>query len=132
MSSEPRVSRWGFLHIRLPLVHMRIEWPEFIQGVVVALSTGLAIVPLLIAYFGLSFEEGVAFCMILSFFIASSILFLGEPYAPGWITPALPLVLAFVLAGYETPTERFQVMSALSIEFALLMFLLGRPGSARN
>ena len=132
MSNEPRVTRWGFLHIRLPLLHMRVEWPEFIQGVVVALSTGLAIVPLLTAYFGMTFEQGVAFCMILSFLIASSILFLGEPYAPGWITPALPLALAFVLAGYETPVERFQVMAALSIEFAALMFLLGATGLGKR
>ncbi|WP_417316731.1 hypothetical protein [Emcibacter sp.] len=132
MSRNTQGYRWGIFHIRFPLLHMRIEWPELLQGLVVSISTGLALVPLLVMHFGLTFEEAIALSMVSSFLITASIVFFGEPYAPGWITPALPLALTFVLAGYDTPTERFQVMTALTIDFALIIFFLGITGLGKK
>lgn len=120
--------KWGIFNARLPLLHMRVEWRELVQGLIVSLSTGLALVPLLTSAFGLSFEEAVAISMIHTMLVTSNIIIFGEPFAAGWITPALPFALAFVLGGYDSPTERFQMMTALSLDFALLVFLLGVTG----
>lgn len=120
--------RWGPFTFRLPFLHSRLLWPEFLQGVLVSTATGLALVPVLTGYFGLSFEQAVAASFYASIFIVFSLYVFGEPYAPGWLTPALPLVLAYVLGHYETPELRFQAMAALSLDFAALVFLLGISG----
>lgn len=124
--------RWGPFTFRLPFYHTRFYWPEALQGLFIAAATGLAIVPLMTAFFGLSFEEAVAVSMIHSILIGSALIFFGEPYAPGWITPALPLVLAFVLGGSEDPTVRFQAMTAVSLNFAALLFILGVTGLGKR
>lgn len=124
--------RWGPFTFRLPFYHTRLYWPEFLQGLFVAAATGLALVPVMTAFFGLSFEEAVAISLVHSALITSAIIVFGEPYAPGWITPALPLVLGFVMGGWEAPAERFQVMTALTLNFAVLVFLLGITGLGKK
>jgi len=58
--------------------------------------------------------------------------FVGEPMAPGWITPALPIVIAaFAAKGQFTgvyDVATFQYMAAICIEFTLLIFILGITG----
>ncbi len=124
--------KWGMFRARFPIIHMPIEWPELVQGLVVSLSTGLALVPLLVSGFGLSFEEAIAISMIHVMLATSNVILFGEPFAVGWITPALPLTLAFVLGDYVTPTERFQIMTAISLDFALLVFILGITGLGKK
>ncbi|MBL0163780.1 MAG: hypothetical protein IPP82_09125 [Xanthomonadales bacterium] len=128
MSHQSTGWRWGPFTMRVPFLHTRLIWPEFLQGVFVATATGLALVPILEAYFGMSFEQGVTCSLLYSLFIVASLHTFGEPYAPGWNTPALPLVLAYVLVGYPDPVQRFQVMTALSLMFAGLVFVLGASG----
>jgi hypothetical protein len=128
MSNQSTGWRWGPFTMRVPFLHTRLLWPEFLQGVFVSTATGLALVPVLQAYFGMSFEQGVTCSLLYSFFIVSSLHTFGEPYAPGWNTPALPLVLAFVIAGYPDPVQRFQAMTALSLLFAGLVTVLGVTG----
>ncbi|MEO6697769.1 MAG: hypothetical protein ABIM24_00110, partial [Paraperlucidibaca sp.] len=123
---------WGPFTCRVPFYHTRLVWPEFMQGLLVSAATGLALVPIMIAYFGLSFEQAVAMSMMHAVLIGSAVILFGESYAPGWITPALPLVLSFILAGYAEPMERFQVMTALSLNFALLVFILGITGMGKR
>ncbi len=120
--------RWGPFTMRVPFLHTRLLWPEFLQGLFVSTATGLALVPVLTGYFGMSFEQAVAFSLLQSIFIISSLFLFGEPYAPGWNTAALPLVLAFVITGYPDPVQRFQAMMALSLLFAGLVFALGITG----
>lgn len=124
--------RWGPFTTRVPFLHTRLYWSEFLQGVFVASATGLALVPLMTSQFGLTFEEAVAASLIHSFLITSAAVFFGEPYAPGWITPALPLVLTFVMGGYEDPSARWQAMTALSIDFAAICFVLGITGMGKR
>jgi len=124
--------RWGPFTFRLPFYHTRLYWPEALQGLFVAAATGLSLVPLMTMFFGLTFEEAVALSMLHSILIGSALIFFGEPYAPGWITPALPLVLAFVLGSYEDPVLRFQAMTAISLNFALLLFILGVSGLGKK
>ena len=125
MSNTSGGWRWGPFMMRVPFLHTRLHWPEFLQGVFVATATGLALVPILEAYFGMNFEQAVTCSLLYSLLIISSLHTFGEPYAPGWNTPALPLVLAYVIAGYPDPVQRFQVMTALSLMFAGLVFVLG-------
>lgn len=124
--------RWGPFTFRLPFYHTRFYWQEALQGLFVAAATGLALIPLMMEFFGLSFEEAVAVSMIHSILLGSAIIVFGEPYAPGWITPALPLVLAYVLGGYDDPASRFQAMTALSLNFAILLVLLGVSGLGKK
>ncbi len=121
--------RWGLFTLRIPFIHSRATLSEFLQGLSISAATGLALVPLLTSAFGLSFEEAVTMSMLHSLLLSSAWMFFGEPYCPGWITPALPFVIAFVLSGdFNTPTERFQVMTALSLDLAAILLLLGATG----
>ncbi len=122
---------WGIFTARLPILHMRVEWRELLQGLVVALSTGLALVPLLTTAFGLTFEEAITISVIHIVIATSSVMLFGEPFASGWIAPALPFTLAFVMGGYDTPTERFQMMTAITLDFTLILFVLGITGLGR-
>ncbi|TGN41123.1 hypothetical protein [Marinobacter confluentis] len=124
--------RWGPFTFRLPFYHTKLCWSEFLQGLMVSAATGLALVPIMTAFFGFSFEEAIALSMIHAFLIASAVIVFGEPYAGGWITPALPLILAFVIGGYEDPSSRFQAMTALTLVFASLVFILGITGLGRK
>lgn len=120
--------RWGPFTFRLPFLHTRLLWPEFLQGLLVSAATGLALVPVMTHFFGFTFEQALTCAIIHNILITSAVIVFGEPYAPGWVTPALPLVLAFIATGFETPAERVQAMTALSINFALLVFVLGVTG----
>jgi hypothetical protein len=120
--------RWGPFTFRLPFYHTKLYWPEFVQGVLVASATGLALVPVMTMMFGLSFEQALTCAFLHSFLIATALIVFGEPYAPGWVTPALPLVLTFVMAHYEDPVQRWQAMTALSLNFAVLVGFLGITG----
>lgn len=120
--------QWGPFTARIPLYHTRIEWPDLLQGLVVTAATAMALVPLLQSGFGLSFEEAIACSMLHFMLIASGPLLFGDPFAPGWTTPALPITVAFVLGNYDDPNERFRVMTALSLDFAALMLFFGATG----
>jgi hypothetical protein len=124
--------RWGPFTFRLPFWHTRLCWPEFLQGTALASATGLALVPMMTAHFGLSFEEAVTMSLISGFLLGTAPIMFGEPYAPGWVTPALPLVLTFVLGGYDTPVERFQAMAALAMTLSLMLFVLGATGLGKR
>lgn len=124
--------KWGIFTFRLPFYHTKLLWPEFLQGFFVSTATGLALVPILVGYFGLDFAQAVTATMLYTILLVSSLYVFGEPYAPGWNTAALPLVLAFVFTGYAEPVQRFQAMTALSILFAVLVFLLGITGLGRK
>ena len=121
--------RWFGVTTRIPLVHARISWPEFIQGNLVAAATALALVPLMTTFFGLSFEEAVAMSFLHSVLLSLSWWLFGEPYSPGWLTPALPFVITLLTSDPSlSPTERIQMMTALSLDFTLLLAVFGITG----
>ena len=126
--------KWGPFTLRIPFIHTGFEMPEFLQGLLVSAATGLALVPLLSSpAFGLTFEEAVLMSMISAMLISSGPIIFGEPFAPGWVTPALPLVLGFVLTeSFPTPAERFQVMTALSLDLAIILIVFGVTGIGKK
>jgi hypothetical protein len=101
-----------------------------LQGFAVAGATGLALVPYFMALLGLSFEEAVVMAMIHSLLISFSWMFFGDPYAPGWLTPAIPFVVAFITAPayLGDHASQFQAMTALSLNFAFILVVLGATG----
>ena len=123
--------KWGAFTLRIPFIHIKFSAGEFFQGMVISGATAFAAVPVAMGL-GLTFEEGVALSFIAGTLIASGPIFFGEPMAPGWITPALPIVIAaFATKGqfngvYDPAT--FQFMAAMCIEFTLLVFILGSTG----
>lgn len=122
--------KWGPFTMRIPLVHLRFSLADMLQGFAVAGATGLALVPYFMVLLGLSFEEAVVMAMFHSLLISFSWMFFGDPYAPGWLTPAIPFVVAFITAPayMGNHTAQFQVMTALSLNFAFILIVLGVTG----
>lgn len=126
---QPGVN-WGPFTMRIPLIHLRFSLADMLQGLAVAGATGLALVPYFMALLGLGFEEAVVMAMFHSLLISFSWMFFGDPYAPGWLTPAIPFVVAFITAPayMGDHTAQFQAMTALSLNFAFILIVLGVTG----
>ncbi|MFT6408760.1 MAG: hypothetical protein ACJAQ6_002181 [Arenicella sp.] len=122
--------KWGPFTMRIPLIHLRFSLADMLQGLAVAGATGLALVPYFMALLGLSFEEAVVMAMFHSLLISFSWMFFGDPYAPGWLTPAIPFVVAFITAPayIGDHTSQFQAMTALSLNFSFILIVLGVTG----
>ncbi|MGB3726408.1 MAG: xanthine permease [Glaciecola sp.] len=128
-SVQPGIN-WGPFTMRIPLIHLRFSLTNMLQGLAVAGATGLALVPYFMALLGLSFEEAVVMAMFHSMLISFSWMFFGDPYAPGWLTPAIPFVVAFITtpAYLGNHDAQFQAMTALSLNFAFILIFLGVTG----
>ncbi|MCK7599136.1 hypothetical protein M0G74_17815 [Microbulbifer sp. CAU 1566] len=124
--------RWGPFTLRVPFLHLKFVPSQFIQGVVVASGTSLIMAPVMIGYFGLSFEESLALLLLVNTVLCASFLLFGEPFAPGMLTPAFPLVLTFIVSGYPEGAVRFQVMTALSLSLAAIALLFSLSGLSRR
>lgn len=130
LPSEPPGIRWGPFTLRLPLIHYRIEAPEALQGILVACATGMAVVPLYIEHFAMSFETAIAMVVVQSVFVAAGFWLFGDPFCPGWLTPALPLVLreALLLSSIDA---RIDFVNAVVLDVAALFLFLGATGLSR-
>jgi len=112
----------GPFKIRLPFVHYRFESVEFIQALILFVVS-LAMIPLLQKYLGLPYEIALAYVFVcgIGFMIPA---FLGVPMVPGWITPAIPVVLLY-LGQFEPGPEAIQALVALQLLVAAIFLLLG-------
>ena len=123
--------KWGPFTLRIPFIHLNLRAGEFFQGMVISGATAFAAVPIAMGL-GLTFEEGVALSFIAGTLIGAGPIFLGEPMAPGWVTPAVPIVIAaFAAKGQFTGVydpDIFKFMAAMCIEFTLLLFVMGITG----
>lgn len=112
----------GPFKIRLPLIHYRWEWVEFIQAMILFVVS-LAMIPLLEKYLGLPYEVALAYVFVcgVGFMLPA---FLGTPMVPGWITPAIPVVLLYL--GQFTPgPEAIKALVALQMIVAAIFLILG-------
>jgi len=132
--SHSKGLKWGPFVARIPFIHIKLRAAEFFQGIVISGATAFAGIPIAMGM-GLTFEEGVALSLIAGTLIAAGPILFGVPFAPGWVTPAYPIVIGvFATMGYYSPAgaeyqvETFQFMSALCIEFTLLTAILGMTG----
>lgn len=107
--------RFGGFTARIPGIHVGFSWPEIIQGGLLTTATGGVVAGLTMKFFNIPFEVAWAVVLIQMFWVwAVPTMICGEPYAPGWITPALPLVMAF-LGGFEAGVPAIKAMMALTV-----------------
>ena len=117
----------GPFKLRLPFIHYRFEWPDYIQGLLMC-AVDLAAIPLLIELLGMPFEVALAIVMLNGAFYLLHHL-LGDPSVPGWITPAIPLIMAYCLQFPEGP-ERVHALIAFQMTLGILAIFLGSTGLA--
>jgi hypothetical protein len=118
---------WGRFTIRIPGIHVPNSWPESIQGGLLTLATAAAAAPLFMRAFALPFEYAWALSALPLFWYYVSAWLFGEPFAPGWITPSIPLVLVF-LGGYQPGVQAIQAMTALALTVSALFLVFAVTG----
>lgn len=126
---QPHISLFGGLfHLRLPFVHWEWEFPEMIQAIVVFM-TGAAGTAYLQDIFGLSFELALSIVVVHeALYLVNNIL--GDPLIGGWITPAVPLVTAFLLQ-FEG-TDRIHALLSIELCLGIMYVIFGLTGIAEK
>lgn len=115
----------GIFKIRLPFIHYAWSVPEMGQALLMC-ATCLGAIPVLTEVLGIDYELALSMVIINGFGYCLHVL-LGDPVVPGWITPAIPLVTAF-LTQTEIGPARTQSLIALQFEVGLIFFLFGVTG----
>lgn len=112
----------GPFKIRLPFIHYRWEMAETIQGMIMFV-VGMAMIPLLEKYLGLPYDVALAYVVVCGIgFMLPNLL--GVPMVPGWITPAIPVVLLF-LGNFEPGPEAIRALVGLQLIVTAIFFILG-------
>lgn len=119
----------GIFKLRLPFVHYGVEMPELIQAIFMFV-TGLAATQFLQDMFNIPFEIALTIVLFHEITYCLHQLF-GDPIVSGWITPAIPLTVAF-LSKYAMGVERIEALIALQITVGIMFLLLGTTGLAKK
>ncbi len=119
----------GPLELRLPFIHYRFEWADFLQGLIMC-TVCLSIIPVLTGKLGMSFEVALAIVILNGTLYLAHVTF-GDPVVPGWVTPAIPLLVAYCETFAPGP-ERMQALIAFEMEFGIICILLGITGLAKK
>lgn len=117
--------KMGPFKVRIPLIHYRWEWPEAIQAMFLFV-VNLSMIPLLQHYFGVPYDVALAYCVITACCLLLPVL-LGVPLMPGWITPALPIVILYLQA-FTPGQDALKAMIALQIEVFIIFIFFGITG----
>ncbi len=117
----------GPFKIRLPFIHYRFEIADYIQGLIMC-AVCLGAIPMLTENLGMPFEVALAIVTLNGMLYCIHTL-LGDPVVPGWITPAIPLLIAYCLT-FPEGAERMQALIAFEITLGLFAILLGITGVA--
>lgn len=118
------------LVLRLPFIHYRFEWPDYVQGLLLC-AVCLGIIPVLQEYLGMPFEVAITI-VIMNGFLYCWHAHLGDPVVPGWITPAIPLLLLWLQSYPVEGVERMHALIAFEMELGIVTFLLGATGLAKR
>ena len=119
----------GPFKLRLPFIHYRFEWPDYVQGLMMC-AVDLAAIPLMIELLGMPFEVALAVVLLNGILYLSHHL-LGDPVVPGWITPAIPLIMVYCSAFPEGP-DRVHALVAFQLTLGLVALFLGATGMANR
>lgn len=112
----------GPFKIRLPFIHYRWELAETIQALVMFV-VAMGMIPLLERYLGLPYDVALAYVVICGIgFMLPNLL--GVPFVPGWITPAIPVVLLFV-GGFEPGPDAIRALVALQLVVTFIFLFMG-------
>jgi hypothetical protein len=112
----------GIFKIRLPFIHYRFEWPDYFQGLLMC-AVDLAAIPLIIELLGMPFEAAMAIVILNGFFYLLHHL-LGDPVVPGWITPAIPIIIVYIET-FSLGPDRVKALMAFQFMLGLLSVFLG-------
>ena len=126
-----RDSYWpvGPFKVRLPFIHYRFEISDYMQGLLMC-AVDLAAIPLMTEFLGMPFEVALA-VVILNGLLYLTHHLLGDPVVPGWITPAIPLLMAYCSQFPEGP-ERVHALIAFQLMLGAFSIGLGMTGMARK
>ncbi|HLR16623.1 MAG TPA: solute carrier family 23 protein [Alcanivoracaceae bacterium] len=112
----------GPFEIRLPFIHYRWETAEMMQALIMFVVS-LGMIPLLQSLLGLPYEVALAYVVVCGIgFMLPALL--GVPFVPGWITPAIPVVMLY-MGDFEPGPEAIQALFALQLIVAFIFFFLG-------
>ncbi|MDR3590456.1 MAG: hypothetical protein P4N41_12455 [Negativicutes bacterium] len=120
---------FGPFQIRLPFIHFRFELPDYIQGLMMC-AVCLGIIPVLQEYLGMPFEVAITI-VIMNGFLYLWHSHLGDPVVPGWITPAIPLLLLW-LKTFPEGVPRMHALIAFECELGVFALILGATGLAKR
>ena len=115
----------GKLKLRIPFVHYRIEYQDFIQGAILS-CVPLGITAAMVKVLDIPIEVAVLMVVINNFLYLLHTSF-GDPSVSGWITAGIPLYIAY-LNDYPAGPERIQALVALQILVGLIFLVLGVTG----
>ncbi|MFZ5650344.1 MAG: hypothetical protein ACOY4I_05785 [Bacillota bacterium] len=119
----------GLFKLRLPFIHYGVEVPELLQAVFMFV-TGLAATKFLEDMFGIPFEIALTIVLFHEITYCLHQLF-GDPIVSGWITPAIPLTIAY-LSKYAMGVDRIEALIALQVTVGLMFLFLGTTGLAKK
>lgn len=119
----------GPFKIRIPFVHYRFEWADYLQGLLMC-AVCLGAIPMLQEYLGMPFEVAMAI-VVLNGILYCLHVFLGDPVVPGWVTPAIPLLMLYV-SEFQMGPERMQALIAFELSLGILAFFLGVTGLGKK
>lgn len=117
----------GPFKLRVPIIHYRFEWPDYAQGLMMC-AVDLAAIPLMTELLGMPFEAALA-VVILNGLLYLLHHLLGDPVIPGWVTPAIPLIMAYCSQFPEGP-DRVHALVAFQLTLGILSLVLGATGLA--
>ena len=118
----------GPLKLRIPFVHYRLEYQDFIQGAILS-CIPLGITAAMVKVLGIPLEIAVLMVVINNFFYLLHTSF-GDPSISGWITAGVPLYISF-LTGFDPGPERIQALIALQVLVGLIFLIFGVTGITR-
>ena len=119
----------GPFQLRLPFIHYRFEIADFSQGLIMC-AVCLGIIPVLTEYLGMPFEVAITIVILNGFFYCWH-AHLGDPVVPGWITPAIPLLLLY-LKTFPEGVPRMHALIAFELELGLVALFFGITGLAKR
>lgn len=119
----------GPFKLRLPFLHYRFEWPDYFQGLLMC-AVDLAAIPLMTELLGMPFEAALAVVLLNGFLYLLHHL-LGDPVVPGWITPAIPLLMAYC-ASFPEGEARVHALIAFQLLLGVFCIGLGATGLSRR
>ncbi len=127
----------SFLKLRLPFYHYPIEYQDFLQGAILS-CVPLGITVAMEGAMGIPIELGVVMVMVNNFFYLWHTSF-GDPSVAGWITPGIPIYVAYFTAYTDAVVGpsgvfivRMQALIAMQFVVAAIFLILGATGVARS
>lgn len=119
----------GPFKIRIPFVHFKFETADYLQGLLMC-AVCLGAIPMLQEYLGMPFEVAMA-VVLLNGILYNVHVILGDPVIPGWVTPAIPLLMIYV-SQFPIGPERVQALIAFEMSLGILAIILGVTGIGKK